>query len=60
MKHCEFSDEIGTGTYVYVLMVRVTEGPTLLNPTGKKIELPQFRTAASLDMRKLLPGRLQE
>lgn len=41
-------------------MVWATEVPIPLHPTGKKIGLPEPRTAASVEMLKLLSGGIRE
>lgn len=41
-------------------MVRTTEVPIWLDPTGKKTGLPEPRTAANVDMLQLLPDRLRK
>lgn len=58
LKPCESADRIELG--IDALIVRVTEGPILLDPSGKKIGPPERDTTASIVVRKLLPGMLQE
>lgn len=41
-------------------MVTTTERPITFDPTGKKHGIPKPGTTGSVDMLKLLPGRLPE
>lgn len=57
-KPCQSSERMEPGTYAPV--VRPTDKPISLNPTGKKTGLSELGTTASVDMSKLLPGRFRE
>lgn len=56
LKYYVYVDSIGLETYGP--MVITTERPVLLDPTGKNVGLPEPGTAESVDILKLLWGRL--
>lgn len=58
LKRCKYTYRIGLRAYTF--FVRANVGPRPLDPTGKKTGHSGPETAASVDMWKLLAGRLWE
>lgn len=58
LNFCESARRIGFWTYTPI--VRKSDRPVISNRTGKKTSLSAIAAGASLDMLKLLPGRLLE
>lgn len=56
VKFCQFVDWIGLGTYAPLL--KKTQRPVLLDPTGEKIGLHEPGAAESVNILELLTGRL--